>query len=185
MSELVDVLDESGNKTGQVATRAECHSQGWRYGCVIVWVVNKSGQILVQKRSHTKTSFPGMWDKSVGGGVMAGEPIIEAALRETAEEIGLKIAVNDLIYIGAVNDEYPAGGGTARTLLDNFVIMGDYDTKDMTFQPDEISEIKYVSPDWIEEHSYITDPKNSILGDEMWLLLKDWLQENNVGIKDE
>ncbi|MDR0727081.1 MAG: NUDIX domain-containing protein [Rickettsiales bacterium] len=148
-------------------------------------MVNKSGQILVQKRADAKSNFPGMWDKSVGGGVMAGESIVEAALRETAEEIGLKVGVNDLIYIGSVKDEFPSGNDTVRMLLDNFVIMGDYDIKDMTFQKEEVSGIKFVTPEWIEQHSYITDPENSILGDDMWILLKDWLQDNDVEIKDE
>ena len=52
----------------------------------------------------------------------------------------------------------------------------------MKFPSDEISELRYVSPEWIDNHTYINDPENSILGDNMWDLLKEWLDGNSKEI---
>lgn len=46
-------------------------------------------EILVQKRSMLKDSFPGVWDISSAGHVDAGENVDDAAVRELTEELGV------------------------------------------------------------------------------------------------
>jgi len=56
----------------------------WRYA-------QRGLEVLLQKRSLTKTERPGMLDISAAGHVDTGESSIDAAVREAKEEIGLTI----------------------------------------------------------------------------------------------
>lgn len=178
MSELIDVLDENGNKTGQVAHRMDAWEQSLWHRSVSAWIVNNDREILVQRRSANKKNFPGMWDKSVGGSVDAGETAIDAIVRECAEEIGLSINVNDFIYIGSFRDVFKMDQYDMRLIHDVYVVRGDYKISDMVLQESEVAEVRYVTNQWIDEHSDITDPENSILGDVALDMLKKWLGVN-------
>ena len=98
--ELVDILDESGNRTGNSIMKSEAHRKGLFHPTVHVWFYTADGKILLQQRGRAKKSFPLLWDVSVAGHVGAGEDIETSALREIKEEIGLDVSKGDLEKIG-------------------------------------------------------------------------------------
>lgn len=100
MDELVDILDESGNHTGQTCLKSEAHLKGLFHPTVHIWFYTLDGKILFQKRGKDKKTFPLLWDVSVAGHIGAGESIIVAVIREVEEEIGLQISSSDLDEIG-------------------------------------------------------------------------------------
>ncbi|MEP3384912.1 MAG: NUDIX domain-containing protein, partial [Flavobacteriaceae bacterium] len=100
MDELIDILDENGNHVGKTCLKSEAHLKGLFHPTVHIWFYTKDGGILFQKRGKDKKTFPLLWDVSVAGHIGAGEPIIEAAIREVEEEIGLKVLASDLDKIG-------------------------------------------------------------------------------------
>ena len=53
--------------------------------------------MLIQERQTTKASFPGKWDLTAGGCVLAGETTRSAIERELAEEIGVHMNLTDAI----------------------------------------------------------------------------------------
>jgi 8-oxo-dGTP pyrophosphatase MutT (NUDIX family) len=53
-------------------------------------VFNSGGELYVQKRTQTKDVFPGYYDVAAGGVVLAGESYEEGAVRELAEELGIR-----------------------------------------------------------------------------------------------
>ena len=55
----------------------------------VMWFINKDREILLQKRSLTKSMHPGEWGPSVTGTAEIGEQPEETLLREVEEEIGL------------------------------------------------------------------------------------------------
>ncbi len=57
-------------------------------------------QVLFQKRTATKRTWPNHFDISAAGHIDLGEDPITAAIRETKEEIGIDVASNDLQFIG-------------------------------------------------------------------------------------
>ncbi|MDE0229164.1 MAG: PLP-dependent transferase [Spirochaetaceae bacterium] len=67
-----------------------------RHRTVHVLVYDDRGHLLLQKRSAGKEIQPGKWDTSVGGHLESGESYPAAAVRETAEELGLAIDVDAL-----------------------------------------------------------------------------------------
>ena len=59
-------------------------------------------EILLQKRSLTRTNSPGMYHISAAGHINVGESAVEAAVRETREEMGIHIDADRLYYAGAM-----------------------------------------------------------------------------------
>nr|WP_299388897.1 NUDIX domain-containing protein [Allomuricauda sp.] len=100
MDELVDILDEDGNPTGKSCLKSEAHLKGLFHPTVHVWLYTVDGSVLFQKRATSKDTFPGLWDVSVAGHIGAGEDVLEAAVREVEEEVGLVIKPRDLEKIG-------------------------------------------------------------------------------------
>ena len=80
--------------------KSEIHSKGYYHNTAHVWLYTANGEILLAQRSATKVICPSLWDVSVAGHVDAGEFIIQAAIREVKEEIGLELHTNDLQKIG-------------------------------------------------------------------------------------
>ena len=74
--ELFDIVDENGNPTGEVIERRKAHAEGIRHRTAHIWIVReKEGriQVLLQKRSADKDSFPGRFDTSSAGHIKAGD----------------------------------------------------------------------------------------------------------------
>lgn len=63
------------------------------------WKKSEAGvDILLQQRSLTKSSKPGWFHISAGGHINVGESALEAAIRETKEEMGLDVDPNKLHF---------------------------------------------------------------------------------------
>ncbi len=88
--EIFDVVDER-NRVQKQALRAEVHRQAWRHRAVHIFVLDKRGQIFLQKRSPAKDSHSGLWDTSAAGHLDAGEDYRQAAERELYEELMVKV----------------------------------------------------------------------------------------------
>ena len=78
--ELFDILNEDGSKTGVVKERSVAHREGALHGTVHIWIVrenDKSGyDVLLQKRSDNKDSYPGCYDISSAGHISAGDGVM-------------------------------------------------------------------------------------------------------------
>lgn len=88
-AELFDVVDAQDQLVG-TATRAEVHAENLLHRAIHVFVLNRNGDLFLQKRSLQKDMNPGVWDSSVSGHVDAGEDYSAAAVRELGEEIGIQ-----------------------------------------------------------------------------------------------
>lgn len=97
--EEMDVLNEFGEFTGKVATREECHKKGYWHRAVYGFIINKNGEILLQKRSKKKKLWPLKWDVTVGGHVNVNEIGREALIRECKEELGLEVSDDEIKFI--------------------------------------------------------------------------------------
>ena len=135
--EYFDIVNEYGEPTGETVSREIAHRDGIRHRTAHVWVVKRDGgrtQVLMQKRSDDKDSFPGMYDTSSAGHIPAGDEPIDSALRELKEELGIKaVGVSgkdggllhvrkklsggeDIGFVGDVDKVQP---GILRDLIDN------------------------------------------------------------------
>lgn len=83
--ELLNVYDASGVVVGSME-RGDAKAKGFAAGAVQLLLVGGDGRILLQRRRDDKENG-GLWDKSVGGHVLAGESFDQALLREANEEL--------------------------------------------------------------------------------------------------
>lgn len=87
--EIFPVVEPNGIVTGRM-TRSYAHGGSMLLHPVVhLHIINRFGEIYLQKRSMTKDFLPGMWDTAVGGHVKYGESIAEALYRESWEELSL------------------------------------------------------------------------------------------------
>ena len=99
MVEIFDIVDENDIVAGR-ASRAEVHGDPRLIHRVAhVLVFNSSGELFLQKRAINKIVQPGKWDTSVGGHVDLGEEYLNAAVRETAEELGISVDADEFEFL--------------------------------------------------------------------------------------
>lgn len=89
MAGYLDIVDEDDRVIGS-ASSEEVHAGRLLHRFVQVFVVGSDGRILIQQRSRRKARGPLLLDASIGGHVDSGETYDEAAIREGAEELGLR-----------------------------------------------------------------------------------------------
>jgi isopentenyldiphosphate isomerase len=108
MTELWQLYDESGEAlSGRGATKNEVFEQGLLHGAAHVWIwrhADNGLEVLVQRRAEGKRTWPNLLDISAAGHIDLGENPVDAAVRETSEEIGLAVGPEDLNLISKRRD---------------------------------------------------------------------------------
>lgn len=150
MKEYFDVCDEYGQPTGEIADRDTVHREGIPHRTAHVWITrihNGRRQILLQKRSRNKDSFPGMYDTSSAGHIPAGDEPLLSAARELKEELGLTANSGQLKYAGFFHADYalPFHGKMFRD--NEYVSVYVYDAPvneaDIRIQEDELEAVEW------------------------------------------
>lgn len=107
--EIFDIVDEKGIPTGETIERTQAHEKGVRHRTAHIWIVREQdgkAQLLLQKRSAEKDSFPERFDTSSAGHIQAGDEPEESAIRELHEELGIRAAKEDLTFAGCFDIQY-------------------------------------------------------------------------------
>ncbi len=94
-SELVDVVDDAGRIVAQV-TRREMRARRLPHRSCYVFVFNRRGELFVHLRTPTKDVYPSHWDPAIGGVLAAGESVSDGARRESREELGVELELEEL-----------------------------------------------------------------------------------------
>jgi isopentenyl-diphosphate delta-isomerase len=147
-NELIEVITRDGHATGVRKPKPHIHRDGDWHRAIHVWLVVPDGRVLLQRRSLQKENNPGLWDVSVAGHVSAGETVMETALREVEEEIGLRIEQHELQFIGRTTTAAILNGGK---YLDNelhevFLVCRDIDLTTLMLQAGEVDDVALVDP---------------------------------------
>ncbi len=142
--ELIDVVDENNQLTGQVEERWTAYEKGLWRRTVSCWIMNKKGEVLLQKRTANKKRNPNKWAKT-GGQVDSGETVEEAIYREVKEEIGVEIPKNQIKVIAIYKSD-----DKNKRFAYNFIFTVNYKISDYILQPEEVQEVKYFSIEELE-----------------------------------
>jgi isopentenyldiphosphate isomerase len=146
MDEYIDIINNSGEISGETCLKSEAHKKGLYHASVHIWIINENNQILIQKRAADKDTFPNLWDISVAGHISAGELPINAAIREVEEEVGISIKKNQLQYIGASTKKIIHKPDFIDYELHHIYICRlNFNISELKIQKEEVSEIKLIS----------------------------------------
>lgn len=163
MPEIWDLLDENGNKTGKVMQKGEPIPEGFFHKGADIWMINSQGKILLQKRSPKKRLSPNVWAMT-GGSVIKGETSLQTIERETLEELGIQLNMQEVEWIRMFKTE--------EVWLDEFIVKQEIDLKDIVMQETEVCDVKWVS---FEEAEAIFE-KGQFL-ENRWEFVRDLIKE--------
>ncbi|MCR5003560.1 MAG: NUDIX domain-containing protein [Bacteroidales bacterium] len=139
--EKLPVIDPTGMVIGQAARRY-CHGGAKPLHPVVhLHILNRNGDLYLQKRSMHKDLLPGRWDTAVGGHVDYGESIEEALVREASEELGFYDF--NPVYI----DTYEFESAVEREMVSIFAAVGNFDLHP---DADEVEQGRFWTMDEIE-----------------------------------
>jgi isopentenyldiphosphate isomerase len=99
--------------------------------------------MLIQHRQPWKTGWPNMWDLSVGGSSVAGEDSIQAAERETREELGYEIDLSEERPFFTINFKHGFD--------DFYIVEQELELSELHLQQEEVQAVKWASKDEIKK----------------------------------
>lgn len=136
--EMLPVVAASGLVIGRCA-RSYAHSGAKPLHPVVhLHIINRNGEIYLQKRAMSKKLLPGRWDTAVGGHVTYGETLSEALFREAEEELALYDF--NPIYL----DSYVFESDIEKELVNIWAAVGNFS---ICPPDDEVEEGRWWSPE--------------------------------------
>jgi len=144
--ELVDVVTEDG-KILRTLSRKEAHKRGLMHPAVRVLLLNTKGEVFIQQRSHAKDINPGLWEGSLAGHQLHGEEPIHAAMRETREELGIRLPKSKFRFLG----NYLVDNAKDHLRYSLFVVKGVIATPKL--DPKEVASGHWEPPELVTRHT--------------------------------
>lgn len=141
--EIIDLYNNKREKLNKTFIREQGEPEIGEYKLSVhVWILNSKGELLIQKRNENLKRNPGKWAYT-GGAVDSGETSLQAALRETKEELGIEIDDDKIEFLLSFKRE--------RGFVDIWLIKEDINIGDIKLQKTEVSEAKWVTIKELEE----------------------------------
>lgn len=142
--EYWDVYDGKGQKTGKIVKRGEPIKDDEYHLGVIICIINSNNEILISKRCDEKEGS-NKWELA-GGSALAGEDSITAALRESHEELGVKLSPSNGEYLKRLRYE-----GETSWLCDVWLFKQDVSDEEIALQEEEVSDYRWATKEDILE----------------------------------
>lgn len=170
--ELFDILNPDGTKTGLIQERGVTHREGSLHGTVHMWIVRPKEHgydVLLQKRSLQKDSFPGCYDTSSAGHISAGDEPLPSAIRELQEELGIHADPKGLTLIGThcckTHANFKGIPFNDHEFSHIFVYDKPVDTDALSLQPEEVDEVRWMDMEeclkMVTQSEYLADITNA------------------------
>lgn len=143
MEEMLDVLDEYGKKTGEVAPKSEAHRLGLWHRCFHCWICGSDAEgnyLLLQRRAATKDTWPSYLDITAAGHLAAGEETMDG-LREVEEELGLRVEPERLVPLGTLKVEQELPNGRDREFHEVFLLSDSTPPGELRLQREEVDAL--------------------------------------------
>lgn len=143
--ERVDIYNENYEPKG-TALKSEAREKGLWCASIHCWIIRPQppGYVLFQKRGADKTIFPNALDISAAGHYKSGEDISDG-VREIAEEIGINVSFDELIYLGVKIDVGAVGSFTVREFCHVFLLSRDLKPEEYNLAVDEVEGLVEIS----------------------------------------
>ncbi len=176
--ELFDIRTPDGEKTGVVQERGVAHQEGSLHGTAHIWVVRDNDQsgydVLLQKRSPKKDSYPGCYDISAAGHMGTGDEYLEAAVRELKEELGICAEASELEFAGFSRGDFE-GTFCGKPFRDHeisgvYVYRKPVSETDLKLQESEVESVQWMDYETCFQRVQNHEMKNCIREEEFRML---------------
>lgn len=149
--EIVAIVDEENNVVGAVPRR-EMRAKRLLHRSTYILVFNARGELYVQKRTMTKDVYPGYYDPTAGGVILAGESYEQGAVRELEEEMGIRDVPLTWLFAFYFADEHSrVWGGAFSCVYDGEVVLQEEEVESGAFMAIEdifrLAETEQFTPD--------------------------------------
>lgn len=172
--ELLDVVDENNELTGEKYDKKEIHEKGLWYRAAFIFIVNSENKLLLQKRAKNKSTQPNKWSITAGH-VDSGETERQAALRETEEELGIQnLKEEDFVFLGVKKTIRRYENSINNHFKNIFLLRTDMKINEFVLQKSEVSEVKYFT---IDELKNICQNKEKYEKEFMKSFFDEWFLE--------
>jgi 8-oxo-dGTP pyrophosphatase MutT (NUDIX family) len=144
--EYFDIFDTNGIKLNKTMARGTKTLKGEYHKVVHIWIKNSMGDYLVQQRNKKTDRDPYQWAPTAGA-VTSGETPLIAALRETEEEIGLSLKLNELKHMDSlfIENDY------SNYIIEMYLVNKDVSLAELTIDEVEVKAVSYMSKEKIYE----------------------------------
>ncbi len=142
--EFLDIVNENDEVIGK-ASKEEVYKNLLTHRIVHVLIFNGKKEMALQLRSKNIKFCPNHWCTAAAGHVSSGETYEQAALRETEEEIGIKLKL-EFLYKDLYIDNFRKTG--LKKILASFKSTYSGPFK---INPDEVEKVEFFSLDKIQE----------------------------------
>ena len=172
MAEAVIQVDENDNVIGPISKFESHNGVGAYHRAFSVLLFDSSGRLLLQRRAGHKITFPNVWANSCCSHPLHSEEELEtknhlgvkrAAIRKLEQELGIdpsQVPIDKFDYVTRMRYQARQDEEWIEREIDHcLVIHADVDVK---ANPNEVSEIKWVTPSELEEMLISDDTSNII-----------------------
>ncbi|WP_203249210.1 NUDIX hydrolase [Sporosarcina beigongshangi] len=139
--ERLKVFDESYTYVKE-ADRDEVHRQGLWHETFHCWLVDDEF-VYIQKRSAVKKDFPGLFDITAAGHILATETVMDG-IREVEEELGLAVDMKRIDAKGIIRDVIELPGFIDREFANVFLYHSTYQPSEFLLQQEEVASVHAV-----------------------------------------
>jgi isopentenyl-diphosphate delta-isomerase len=167
----VILVNEQDDQVG-VMEKMAAHQQALLHRAFSVFIFNKDGQMLLQKRADSKYHSPGLWTNACCSHPAPGETTDAAAKRRLQEELGF---ITDLKK--AFHFTYKAAFDNGLTEYEfDHVYTGVYDGPILP-DPQEASEVLFLTMDEIEHDLKAIPEQYTVWFAIAFPMLKQWVEK--------
>ena len=163
------LIDENDQEIGPIS-KQECHMHhGLLHRAFSVFIFNQADELLVQKRSLNKVTFPHYWANTCcGHPVFAKEEresreylgVKRAAIRRLNEELGIPInqfLIDDLNFMTRLHYHSPYGKDYSEHEIDYLLLIKGVDKSQLSIEMNDKEVIDYQWLSFNECHEFIYD----------------------------
>jgi isopentenyl-diphosphate delta-isomerase len=141
-TESLILVDEQDRAIG-FCPKAECHEgRGLLHRAFSVFLFNRNGELLLQKRSANKPLWPLYWSNSCCSHPRESETIEAAGQRRIHEELHIECTVQFLYKF-----KYQASFEDLGSEHELCHVFSGYTDNDVIAHPEEIAEWRFISPE--------------------------------------
>ena len=143
--EKVVLVDQFDNPIGTML-KMEAHEKAVLHRAFSVFILNKKGELMLQKRALHKYHSPSLWTNTCCSHQREGEDTLDAGQRRLKEEMGFSVPLQALFHFIYKS---PFDNGLTEHELDH-VLLGTFDQSPV-LNSEEVADWKWMSLEAIAE----------------------------------